>query len=183
MLSCLFCVVGLAIRWLKHSSLEAVLADKDGVFVILASQTLRCMISQKLGASHFKLVCRENVANEFRHFKGAVSLFARDIFVLGFKKWARDMVAALPLLTLQSLFCNARCTIKTHKPAGSVEARLLHAAPSGNGGLKHLSMVLHKWLHAQVVALPNVCSRSGALRVLWERLATYLLIVCLQKSM
>lgn len=155
------CFVSLTGRWLKQQGLEAVLSDKDGVFVITGAATLRALVMAKLKPSHYTEVGLESVGLVLSNIKTAVECYASNLAKLGHKKWAYDVVAAVPLINVATLVNTIRCTIKTHKPQGLVEARLLHAAKSGRGGLKSISMVLHKWLIARVEAWPHVCCRSG----------------------
>jgi len=119
-------LVTFAFRDFRASPWKALLADKDGCFVLMPKSQYIPMLVQHLDTLHYTCIHYEidlaQPMHEFREASKIVGSLSED----------RSLTRVLcsDLLPGNSVFCSLDCTIKTHKSAGEVVPRLLHKAPS-----------------------------------------------------
>lgn len=148
-----------ALTWLKNHDLQVHPSDKDGIFTIIHRDFKQKLIDQQLSKRWYKSVAWETIAVDFLHAKRSLGSLAAAVSKAGFKRWAEDIRYCIrESKKPDAMVCKSSCTIKTHKPAGQLAARLLHSV-SGNI-LKAASVFVHRMLEKPCAEIPILCSST-----------------------
>ena len=145
------CFAKFAARWLGEQCLAADPSDKDGVFTIVARDTLEQMYQEQLSdtESYMEIYDVQFQVEVALAFTNGMSLCdkARSIS----KKWAVDAKCCFKH-DAASMAYKVNCTVKTHKPRNKVCIRLLHSA-SGHS-MRGLSAIVNKLFSETLGKIP-----------------------------
>jgi hypothetical protein len=147
-----------AVTWIANSGLRVVSSDKDGVFVLLSESVLRTLLSEQMVPEHYRAVSHTTVEVEFEHVCRGIRALSRGLKRLGKIRWASDVRSCLEDAKPRDLVGRINCTIKTHKPAGELSARVLHASQSVV--TRGLALALHQALATKLNEIPHLCLRT-----------------------
>ncbi len=94
----------------------------------MAKVTLSGMIVQGMEAGHYKRVADDMVFRMLPFIRRRGLEHCKRLDNLGFTSWAVECRECICNSTVRNATANIICTVKTHKPAGQVVARILHAS-------------------------------------------------------
>jgi len=147
-----------ALRWLRSNAYQAVLTDKDGGFCLVKTESMACLLNEKLQApthtpiyaTNFDTMVVVNVTKRILtkiekegDLENFMAHYMRDIRCQDHRRF----------------FSKILMTIKTHKEPGDVALRVLHSGTGHPFALlqKHLASVLRK----RSKHLAHICRSSA----------------------
>lgn len=151
-----------AIRWLQGRNLEVHPSDKDGVLAVVSRETMLKLVATQFSSSKYTQVGIENVQDTFRLLRPRLDKLARRLQGLGHEEWSHQLRTAHACATSSELCCPSTFTIKTHKPPGKLEVRVLHS--SKNNVLTPLSLVLDLLLRPVVAGVSLLCHNTDGVQ-------------------
>ncbi len=119
-----------SLRWLVDTKHTCELSDKDGVFVLVSHDAYRRLQAFELAKPCYRPTSSVYVQVAFEQaVKTSLSL-ATSLAQLGHTKWGCQVTSWVDShkTNLAHFLCKWSCTIKTHKPPGSVVARSIHSS-------------------------------------------------------
>lgn len=164
-----------ALAWIRSNGMSVVPSDKDGGFVLLASGTLSGLITNGMEAGHYRAVADDTVARMAPHIRRHGFKFCERLEKLGYTSWAAECRERISGTNARNTTAVITCTVETHKPAGQVVARILHA--SVKLSTEGLSAVIHRWLDEKIRKLPHIAVNSEDL------ISKVQAITCTQESL
>ena len=144
--------------WLDEQCLAADPSDKDGVFTIVARDTLEQMYQEQLSdtESYMEIYDVQFQVEVALAFTNGMSLCDKVRSIS--KKWAVDAKCCFKH-DAASMAYKVNCTVKTHKPRNKVCIRLLHSA-SGHS-MRGLSAIVNKLFSETLGKIPFLAKNTS----------------------